>query len=62
MYLTGNFEDFKALGALLELNVNNCKKITCKDALAVLPTMPWAGQIQTLNLGYTDAEGAKNIH
>ena len=59
---SGKFEDFKALGALLELNIRACKKIDCKNALEVLPTMPWAGQIQTLNLGYTDADGAQNIH
>ena len=57
----GKFEDFKALGALLELNIFNCKKIDCKNALEVLPTMPWAGQIQKLDLSLTDAEGTKNI-
>ena len=57
----GKFEDFKGLGALLELNIRNCKKIDCKNALEVLPTMPWAGQIQKLNLGNTNAEGTKNI-
>ena len=51
-----------ALAALLELNICNCKWIDCKNALEVLPTMPWAGQIQKLDLSYTDAEGAKNIH
>ena len=57
----GKFEDFKALGALLELNIRYCTKIDCKNALEVLPTMPWAGQIQKLDLSYTDAEGTKNI-
>ena len=57
----GKFEDLKALGALLELNIGGCKKIDCKNALGVLPTMPWARQIQKLDLGYTDAEGTKNI-
>ena len=56
----GKFEDFKALGALLELNICYCK-IDCKNALEVLPTMPWAGQIQKLDLSHTDAEGTKNI-
>jgi len=55
--LPGKFEDFKALGALLELNITYCKKIDCKNALEVLPTMPWAAQIQKLDLSYTDAEG-----
>ena len=54
---TGKFEDFKALGALLELSIGGCKKIDCKKALEVLPTMPWAAQIQKLNLSYTDVEG-----
>ena len=45
------------LGALLELNIGGCKKIDCKNALEVLPTMPWAAQIQKLRLSSTDAEG-----
>ena len=64
----GKFEDFKVLGALLELNIGGCKKIDCKNALEVLPTMPWAAQIQKLRLSAvgatrmllspgTDAEG-----
>ena len=60
-HFVGKFEDFKALGALLELNIGSCRGIDCKNALEVLPTMPWAGQIQKLNLSYTDAEGTKNI-
>ena len=59
--ITGKFEDFKALGALLELNISSCKEIDCKNALEVLPTMPWAGQIQKLDLRNTDAEGTENI-
>merc|ERR1712070_855525 len=55
--LEGKFEDFKVLGALLELNIGGCKKIDCKNALEVLPTMPWAAQIQKLALSFTDAEG-----
>ena len=54
---TGKFEDFKALGALLELSIGGCKKIDCKKALEVLPTMPWAATIQKLDLGGTNAEG-----
>ena len=54
---TGKFEDFKALGALLELSIGGCKKIDCKKALEVLPTMPWAAQIQKLDLSGTDVEG-----
>ena len=54
---TGKFEDFKALGALLELSIGGCKKIDCKKALEVLPTMPWAAQIQKLRLSGTDVEG-----
>jgi len=54
---TGKFEDFKALGALLELSIGDCSKIDCKKALEVLPTMPWAAQIQTLDLSKTDIEG-----
>ena len=46
----GKFEDFKVLGALLELDIGYCKKIDCKNALEVLPTMPWAAQIQKLQL------------
>ena len=53
----GKFEDFKVLGALLELNIGGCKKIDCKNALEVLPTMPWTAQIQKLKLTNTDAEG-----
>ena len=55
---TGKFEDFKALGALLELSIGGygCK-IDCKKALEVLPTMPWAAQIQKLDLSRTDVEG-----
>ena len=53
----GKFEDFKVLGALLELNIGGCKKIDCKNALEVLPTMPWAAQIQKLGLSGTDVEG-----
>ena len=53
----GKFEDFKVLGALLELNIGGCKKIDCKNALEVLPTMPWAAQIQELMLWATDVEG-----
>ena len=53
----GKFEDFKVLGALLELDIGYCKKIDCKNALEVLPTMPWAAQIQKLQLFGTDAEG-----
>ena len=53
----GKFEDFKVLGALLELDIGDCKKIDCKNALEVLPTMPWAAQIQKLDLSVTDAEG-----
>ena len=52
----GKFEDFKVLGALLELDIGYCK-IDCKNALEVLPTMPWAAQIQKLLLSGTDAEG-----
>ena len=54
---TGKFEDFKALGALLELSIGGCEKIDCKKALEVLPTMPWAAQIQKLDLSFTDVEG-----
>ena len=54
---TGKFEDFKALGALLELSIGGCEKIDCKKALEVLPTMPWAATIQKLDLGGTNAEG-----
>ena len=54
---TGKFEDFKALGALLELSIGGCEKIDCKKALEVLPTMPWAAQIQKLDLSHTDVEG-----
>ena len=54
---TGKFEDFKALGALLELSIGYCKKIDCKKALEVLPTMPWAATIQKLDLGGANAEG-----
>ena len=60
-YSSGKFEDFKALAALLELNIRSCARIDCKNALEVLPTMPWAGQIQELDLSYTNAEGTKNI-
>ena len=45
------------LGALLELNIGGCEKIDCKNALEVLPTMPWAAQIQKLDLWGTDVEG-----
>ena len=45
------------LGALLELNIGGCKKIDCKNALAMLPTLPWAAQIQKLGLYGTDVEG-----
>ena len=45
------------LGALLVLNIGGGKKIDCKNALEVLPTMPWAAQIQKLDLSDTDAEG-----
>ena len=54
-HFLGKFEGFKALGALLELNIMNCK-IDCKDALEVLPTMPWAGQIQKLDLSNSNIE------
>ena len=60
-HFVGNFEDFKALGALLELNIYFCKKIDCKNALEALPTMPWAGQIRKLALSYTDAAGMQNF-
>ena len=60
-HFVGNFEDFKALGALLELNIYFCKKIDCKNALEALPTMPWAGQIQKLDLSDTNAEGMQNF-
>ena len=53
----GKFEDFKVLGALLELDIGYCRKIDCKYALEALPTMPWAAQIQKLNLESTDVEG-----
>ena len=53
----GKFEDFKVLGALLELDIGYCRNIDCKNALEVLPTMPWAAQIQKLNLESTDVEG-----
>ena len=55
---SGKVEDFKALGALLELGIRGCKKIDCKNALEVLPIMPWAGQIEKLDLSGTDVEGA----
>ena len=55
-FLTGKFEDFKALGALLELSITY-NRIDCKKALEVLPTMPWAAQIQKLVLWGTDVEG-----
>ena len=58
-HFVGNFEDFKALGALLELSIGGCKKIDCKNALEVLPTMPWAAQIQKLSLSGTDVEGTR---
>ena len=53
----GKFEDFKALGALLELSIGGCRNIDCKKAIEVLPTMPWAAQIQKLDLTFTDVEG-----
>ena len=53
----GKFEDFKVLGALLELDIGYCTQIVCKNALEVLPTMPWAAQIQKLRLSGTDVEG-----
>ena len=55
----GKFEDFKVLGALLELDIGDCEKIDCKNALEVLPTMPWAAQIQKLSLSGTDVEGTR---
>ena len=57
LYHAGKFEDFKVLGSLLELNIGGCEKIDCKNALEVLPTMPWAAQIQKLILWGTDVEG-----
>ena len=54
---TGKFEDFKALGAILELSIGGCRGVDCKKALEVLPTMPWAAQIQKLDLSHTDVEG-----
>ena len=45
------------LGALLELSIGGCENIDCKNALEVLPTMPWAAQIQKLGLWSTDVEG-----
>ena len=53
----GKFEDFKVLGALLELDIGYCKKIDCKNALEGLPTMPWAAQIQKLRLSGTNVQG-----
>ena len=47
------------LGALLELDIGNCRNIDCKNALEVLPTMPWAAQIQKLNLESTDVKGTR---
>ena len=52
----GKYDDFKALGALLELSIGSTK-VDCKNALEVLPTMPWAAQIQKLRLSGTDVEG-----
>ena len=40
----------KVLGDLLELDIGDCKNNDCKNALEVLPTMPWAAQIQKLVL------------
>ena len=57
LYHAGKFEDFKVLGSLLELNIGGCKKIDCKKALEVLPTMPWAAQIRKLDLSVTGVEG-----
>ena len=59
--LTGSFQDFKALGALLELSIFNCNKIDCMNALELLPTMPWAATIQKLNLAGTNAEGSIQV-
>ena len=56
-FSTGKFEDFKALGALLQLSIRGCENIDCKKALEVLPTMPWAATIQKLDLVGTNAEG-----
>ena len=36
----GKFEDFKVLGALLELDIGGCENIDCTDALELLPTLP----------------------
>ncbi len=53
--IEGSFEAFKAVSALLKLNIAYTG-IDCKKALELMP-MPWATQIQKLDLSGTNAEG-----
>ena len=54
--LSGSFEAFRGVGALLELSIANTK-IDCSKALELLPSMPWIGQMTRLDMANTNVQG-----
>ena len=42
---------------LRSINVYNCKKLDCSRALELLASWDWAMQLESLNIGGTNAEG-----
>ena len=42
---------------LRSINVYNCKKLDCSRALELLASWEWATQLESLNIGNTNAEG-----
>ena len=56
-YLAGSFDNsFQALTALERFDISGTQ-IDCSHVLEILPSMPWASQLEYLNLSGTNTEG-----
>ena len=55
--LQGSFESLGALVNLRSISVSGCKKLDCSRALELLASWDWAMQLESLNIGATNAEG-----
>jgi len=60
--LAGSFEAaFSGLGNLKFIDIGNTK-VDCTRTLELLPSMPWATQLENLGLAETNAKGKKILH
>ena len=53
----GSFEVLAGLVNLRSINVFYCEKLDCSRALELLASWDWAMQLESLNIGKTNAEG-----